>query len=72
MTEEEDLTPRVPKMIQKELRNRLDRMNSDEGFTHSKNAEECALAIQRLQKELAVSMKFHIGLVPPPGKLLLI
>lgn len=58
---------RLPKEVMKDLREKLKLM--DEGFSHEKNAEACAMAIQRLQKEFKMAKDFHIGLVPEPCKL---
>ena len=68
MTEED--IPRIPKDVWKDLRGEIKRI--EEGFKISKNAEACAMNIQRLQKEFEISKKFHIGLAPPPGKVILI
>lgn len=62
---------RTPIEVWKELRVKLERMNSGEKFTHLKNAEECAFAIQRLQQEFKRAKEFHIGLAPDPGKLIM-
>ncbi len=61
---------RLPKEVWKDLRRKI--KNIEEGFDHEKNAEACAFAIQRLQKEFQMAKDFHIGLVPEPGKLILI
>lgn len=72
MTEQtEDPIPRLPTAIWRDLRKKLKKMNSKEGFKHSKNAEECAFDIQRLQHEFKMSKAFHIGLAPEPGSLIL-
>ena len=65
----EDDIPRIPRKIWKDLRKKLKEI--DEGFQDSKNAEACAMSIQQLQHEFEHSKKFHIGLAPEPGKLLL-
>ncbi len=73
MTEElaNQLFPeRLPKEVWKDLRNKLKEM--EDGFSHEKNAEACAFAIQRLQHEFKMSKEFHIGLAPEPGKLILV
>jgi hypothetical protein len=66
---EEPYIPRIPSDIWKELRRELKRLG--EGFNMEKNAEACAMTIQRLQHEFTASKKFHIGIVPEPGKILL-
>jgi len=63
--------PRIPSVIWKELRKKLDRMNNGEKFPNEKTAEACAMDIQRLQHEFKHSKEFHIGLAPEPGKLIL-
>ncbi len=67
----EQLFPeRLPKDVWKDLRAKLEEL--EEGFGHEKNAEACAFAIQRLQREFKMAKDFHIGLAPEPGKLLLV
>ncbi len=60
---------RLPKEVWKDLRAKMAEM--EEGFSHEKNAEACAFAIQRLQHEFKMAKEFHIGLAPEPGKLIL-
>lgn len=68
---EAELFPeRLPTEVMKDLRVKLKEM--DEGFDHEKNAEACAFAIQRLQKEFKMAKDFHIGLAPKPSKLTLV
>lgn len=65
----EDIIPRLPKEINKTLSEKLEKINDK---SWSGNKETIAFDIQRLQNELRVSMRYHIGLVPEPGKLMLI
>ncbi len=68
---ETELFPeRLPKDVWKDLRAKLAEM--EEGFSHEKNAEACAFAIQRLQKEFKMAKDFHIRLAPEPRKLILV
>lgn len=65
---ETDLFPeRLPVEVMKDLRVKLEEM--EKGFSHEKNAEACAMAIQRLQKEFKMAKDFHIKLAPKPCKL---
>ena len=70
--EEELRIPREPAQIWKELREKLKQINTKNFFAISKNAEACAMDIQRLQHEFAESKKFHISMLPEPGKLILL
>ena len=63
--------PRLPAQVWGDLRKQLKRMNSEDGFAHEKNAQECAMKIQRLQHEFKAAKAFHIGLAPEPGSIIL-
>ncbi len=63
-------TPRIPREIQIEIRAKKERMT--EKFDNFKNAEACAMDLQRLQHEMRESMKSHIGIAPEPGKFIII
>jgi hypothetical protein len=66
------LVPRTPKEINTQLRKLQKKMDDYSEGKVRKGSEKRAMEIQRLQRELKGSMKFHIGMVPKPGKLMLI
>jgi len=69
---EKNFIPRTPSEINKDLRPLVEKMNDySEGKTRP-GSEKRAFHIQHLQQELKSAMKFHIKLVPEPGKLTLI
>lgn len=63
-------TPRIPKVINLELRKKYKRMNDYSEFSINgkgkkrSGSEPLAMEIQLLQRELKGAMAFHIKLVP--------
>ena len=64
--------PRTPKEINDALRPLLKKMNDYSKGKVREGSEKRAFEIQRLKRELVGSMKYHIGLMPAPGKLMLV